>query len=71
MKLVGAVILAVVIFLLGGWLGYRLGVLNSRGEVVRAQGEASIYKGQAENLASTLRKIRQAATEATVLEKAQ
>jgi hypothetical protein len=70
-KALGLYLLVTVVFIVGVALGLKICSVRHQSELERAKGETAIYKSQAEKYAETLRKIRETATTATVVEKAQ
>lgn len=71
MKAAGLIVLVVVVFIGGFFAGGRLATQKMQARVVKVQGDVEIYRMESERLSSVLREIRQSASEATVVEKAQ
>jgi hypothetical protein len=71
MKAAGLIVLVVVAFVGGFWAGNRLAAQKMQLEINKVKGDAEIYRVESERLSTVLRDIRQAAAQATVVEKAQ
>ena len=70
MKKTALTLLALGVLVLASIVSYKLAALKYRSEITVLKGDVAIYKSQAEKYAGLLRKIRETATSATVVEKA-
>lgn len=64
------ILVSVVLFAVGYFLGGQAASARFRSETIKLKGEAEIYKAEADKYAQTLRDIRQTAAQATVTEMA-
>jgi hypothetical protein len=70
MKTVSFLVLLVIALALVGMASYKYAALKFQTEIVRLEGEAMIYRNEAERYAGILRMIRDTAAKATVAEPA-
>lgn len=71
MKILGCVAIIIVVFVGGFLAGGRFATQRMQGELAKAKGDTEIFRAETEKLSMILRDIRQAAAQATVVEKAQ